>query len=84
MNNQDVSHEMIGLQNSSKKAWLITWNPKNWDWENYDDVVASTQAGNILLVANLLCEEAITMENLSEFSEEFHKSLDEHRRIWGI
>ena len=38
----------------------------------------------ILLVTNLLCEDAITMEDLSDFSEVFHKTLEEYRRIWRV
>ena len=26
-------------------AWLLTWNPKRWNWEDYDDAVKITRIG---------------------------------------
>ena len=28
--------------NSDKKCWLISWNPENWDWYDYDRTCAKT------------------------------------------
>lgn len=28
-----------------KKAWLITWNPANWTWENYEEWCVDTKNG---------------------------------------
>lgn len=35
---------------SGKRAWLLTWNPDNWNWEDYDDVCVSTKDGEKVVV----------------------------------
>lgn len=30
---------------NSRRAWLLTWNPANWNWENYDELCISTKKG---------------------------------------
>lgn len=30
---------------SGKRAWLLTWNPDNWNWEDYEEVCNSTKEG---------------------------------------
>ena len=27
------------------RGWLVTWNPANWNWENYEELCASTKEG---------------------------------------
>ncbi len=29
----------------SKNAWLLAWNPNNWDWEDFDEAVKMTREG---------------------------------------
>lgn len=31
---------------SSSHTWLLTWNPNNWNWSDYNDAVTQTQSGN--------------------------------------
>lgn len=28
------------------KTWLLSWNPKNWNWEKYSEWCTGTKAGN--------------------------------------
>lgn len=28
-----------------QKAWLLSWNPNNWNWEDYDNATSKTQNG---------------------------------------
>ena len=74
---------LIGEGKPSERFWELDKRMKE-DKQQTGVRCTISRADLILLVANLLCEEAITMEDLSEFSEEFHKSLDEHRKIWGV
>ena len=30
----------------SKRVWLVTWNPANWDWKTYGEWCAGTKEGN--------------------------------------
>lgn len=32
--------------NENKRAWLLTWNPANWDWEKYKEWCVDTKKGN--------------------------------------
>lgn len=32
-------------EESSKHAWLLTWNPSNWEWKDYQNAVVMTHAG---------------------------------------
>lgn len=36
----------IGDSPSARKAWLLSWNPNNWNWEDFDNAVRTTRAGN--------------------------------------
>ena len=29
------------------KTWIVTWNPEQWDWDDYDSVVAAVRAGRV-------------------------------------
>ena len=43
---QDVDYTVIESQSdapiSVNKCWLISWSPKNWAWEDYDQICADT------------------------------------------
>jgi hypothetical protein len=74
---------LSGEGNASERFWELDKRMK--EDKRYTGVRCTTNRSDlILLAANLLCEDAITMEDLSDFSEEFHKSLEVHRRIWGV
>lgn len=34
------------LGKKEHKVWLLTWNPKNWDWEDFMDVYLTCKDGN--------------------------------------
>ena len=42
----EIYREYAGTEAApAQKAWLLSWNPNNWNWEDYKDAVAMTQAG---------------------------------------
>lgn len=49
MSNIDYSGILEG-KTSGKRAWLLTWNPDNWNWENYDEACISTKDGETVVV----------------------------------
>ena len=30
---------------ANRKTWLLSWNPNNWKWEDYEEAVSMTQSG---------------------------------------
>lgn len=43
-------YEYVVGETSGKRAWLLTWNPDNWNWENYDEACISTKDGETVVV----------------------------------
>lgn len=35
---------------SQKRVWLLTWNPDNWNWEDYEEVCVSTKEGKTTVI----------------------------------
>ena len=33
------------MPSKDSRAWLISWNQNNWDWENYSEICEDTQNG---------------------------------------
>ena len=33
------------MEPDTKAAWLLTWNPANWDWVDFADIVGSVRSG---------------------------------------
>ena len=36
----------VGDASSERKAWLLSWNPNNWNWEDFDIAVRTIRVGN--------------------------------------
>ena len=43
----DIYREYANGLSSERKAWLLSWNPNYWNWEDYDSVVKRTQRGEV-------------------------------------
>ena len=41
----DTYEVSIGLQ-SGQQAWLLTWHPNSWKWQDYDQAVTQTHSGH--------------------------------------
>lgn len=37
-------------ENESGRAWLLTWNPDNWDWEDYEEQCVATKQGATCII----------------------------------
>lgn len=35
---------------SQKRVWLLTWNPDNWNWEDYEEACVSTKEGKTTVI----------------------------------
>lgn len=36
---------VLGIEKGSGRVWLITWNPANWNWTDYESLCVSTKQG---------------------------------------
>ena len=41
----EIYREYVSGSAPERKAWLLSWNPNNWNWEDYDEAIARTQHG---------------------------------------
>ena len=37
--------QKLELPDAHRAAWLLSWNPKNWNWKNYEDWCVNTKTG---------------------------------------
>ncbi len=35
----------------NRKVWLLTWNPENWQWDNYKELCVSTKQGKHAVIS---------------------------------
>ncbi len=43
-------HVIDNSTQGSGRAWLLTWNPDNWDWEDYKEQCVATKQGGTCVI----------------------------------
>lgn len=38
--------DFVIREQAGKRAWLLTWNTNNWQWDNYEEICEATKVGN--------------------------------------